>query len=326
LQKLFITAAQHSPSEYQPSLPAYPESGGSRARLEDFARSPSLSSRSANSPATPSPQRYSCFFCSFGNDVTDADAVHDNLLEVSRIASHLPFSSDNLYEHKNPWHTVGVILGLSPASQGSSRTSVDGTSSVSHKTTISTLSGEAPISRLGLFIHSLSPRGSSPSASGRFNSNQDEDLGKCLPCFESSPSSNSSYSVLRRDEHKPVQVTVDTGKPTLPLRFDASVSKVDGSVMTSPGQVSPGRISRLSKPVDISSSVLMLAEPKMTATLADFTDAEQIRNDPYDRISSSLTRTGTEERLRTTESFTPLELRFEELDGVFQGPCLFSED
>lgn len=39
-------------------------------------------------------------------------------MSISKIP---PFSSNNLYEHEDPWHTIGIILGLSPASSNSPR-------------------------------------------------------------------------------------------------------------------------------------------------------------------------------------------------------------
>jgi hypothetical protein len=163
------------------------------------------------------------------------------------------------------------------------------------------------------------------------------------------------------DDDKNVRATFDT-KPTLPLRFGASASEADDSLMSSPGHVpapaeasssnlleatlSPAfSISHSTRRAGSSSFDLALFAPESTATLDNPTAAGQTWNEPYDRML----------RLEETTNFTademfPLpaglgtegeeldnvyhndrmerafELNLQEVDGVFQGPCLFGED
>jgi len=60
----------------------------------------------------------------FGSDVTNVSVVHDDLPIAFPDVLRQSSASDNLYEHEDPWHTIGVILGLSPTSQGKSHTLV----------------------------------------------------------------------------------------------------------------------------------------------------------------------------------------------------------
>jgi hypothetical protein len=351
-----------------------------------------------NSPVTPPGQQKHNFLSgSFGNNVTNDFAAHDDLLTVSH-APRPSVSSNNLYEHEDPWHTIGVILGLSPTSQGKSHTLAHDaveTGSASHTpkswqddqetTNISlsatSLSGDTPSSRLA-----LSSRGSSSSASRRFDLQDGKLLcsnghlspyelapaqqsstfrlnlmdwknsEKSTPRSKDPPSSSSSFSLLGhvslRDEDNRVRVIFDTEKSVLPVRSDLLAQDANDSLVSSPPHASApaehllsatlsptGNASDMSRPASLE---LALAAPKSTVALAE------TWKDPYDRIRwgtncadevfpfpTGIGAEGDEtyniyHNNRTSplpmELFTPFKLKFQEIDGTFQGPCLFGED
>ncbi|KAF8071646.1 hypothetical protein FPV67DRAFT_1778839 [Lyophyllum atratum] len=79
------------PSQTISSLPPSSEQGSSDYYLSDLR-----GRHSSPSPAVTNSQD------------------HDALISKTPPPQKLVFSSNNLYEHEDPWHTIGVILGLSP--------------------------------------------------------------------------------------------------------------------------------------------------------------------------------------------------------------------
>lgn len=190
-----IPVVEHISNRYQQSSPPSLVHSESHCLIdwpEDYSvRSQPVSSTSRtsdeNSPATPPGQeQYTILSRNFGNDVTNAFASHDDLPMASPNAPCPSFSSNNLYEHEDPWHTIGVILGLSPgkshmfvhdtmetSSASCAPNLQDDERNFSISAPVSSHFGNSPAKRLVLSAHSSSSHESSSSASGRPDLNQD---------------------------------------------------------------------------------------------------------------------------------------------------------
>ena len=274
-------ASHHRPQSSSSSI-VHSESPGSIFWPENYSvRSQSVSSRSGTSRKNPSAGHGQVISSQYGNDATDA---FDDLSMVSPDAHHPPFSSNNLYEHEDPWHTIGVILGLSPISQGKSYThGHEQTSSASHspkswqnkqehKPSSSGADGYLA-SELGLSAYSSSSRGSSFSISrGRLNLVEEDGNLLCSPFealphrqvqlnlthgrspekttpeFDHSPSSSvRSFSSRPGSEDQRVEMTCDIEKPELP-RFEGFPSASDTNSLVLSSVHAPSERSNLLSP------------------------------------------------------------------------------
>ena len=191
-EKMFIPAAEHTTSHYQQSRPSssvQSEPRCSTAQPEDCSVRLHSTSGTLNETSTVgshSHQRHPLLSSSFDNDITSVFAGRDGAME-SPNAPRPSNPSNNLYDHEDPWHTIGLILGLSPSPQGISPMlahDVLDTSSASYipkslqddqgNTSIClpslSLSGGSPTSKFALSTHSSS----SPSGLGTSDLRHDE--------------------------------------------------------------------------------------------------------------------------------------------------------
>ena len=178
------------------------EPGCSVARPKDY--SVTLRSRSNGNLMASSPGgQQSILSGSLGTEVTNV--VEGPYIE-SPISPRLSISSNNLYDHEDPWHTIGVILGLSPSSQDMTKTLVHDVADAISTSYIpkslqgdqenigiclrsSSLSGDSPPSKFTLSTYSSSWCGSL-STLGRSDACHDE---KPLPRVLTSPGHSFSY-------------------------------------------------------------------------------------------------------------------------------------
>jgi hypothetical protein len=341
--KLFIPAAEDTSSSY------YQQSSQSLTfpRLEARSVRPRLGSSGTSYediPATLSVHRARTLSRSFGNDVTDATVAKDNLPDDLTITSpnapRLSFTSDNLYEHEDPWHTIGAILGLSPISHSSHDMDSDARAvkpwqEDQRKTSV--FVGDSPSSS------NVSSRGHSPSDSERFDLYQDE-----RSLHSTSHGGSSSYeSQCSPSKRKNSRIGT--------LHFDDGSLSVFGH-LSSLDECKEER--NTGKPLRLSSSILKRPAPphhyspvpaecrnltdsavkesgvsrslKIREALTNTSKAGQPSNEtgetapsPPLRLKGSDEVAGEKGENGTTSVST---LTLENMDGVFQGPCLFSED
>jgi hypothetical protein len=155
------------------------------------------------------------------------------------------------------------------------------------------------------------------------------------PHFDESPSCSLSVfeHVSSLDEGKDEQVTSDTGEP---LRFESPTLK--RLALPSYCSRAPAECQDLSGICDSAAPESGGSRSLKTREALIDTEAEQPSNEPAPNSSPRFKGTscvgdevvtlpaGIVHGTASPLMFTPFALRLENVDGVFQGPCLFSED